>query len=202
MLRLVLICYEDMPLIQRCIESAPFVDEVVAVDGRYIDYPVGPMESTDGTIEYLESIGVRVIHLPGVQEVEKRNAYLVGKEGDWYLHLDADEEWFGGKPEIDPEVDAYIVDLHRAYPKSPIDRVRLFRHVDGLHYEKKHYWLHDSQGRTFALLQKVGENYRGKRLEGFGIQHNELERPPLRQRDRKLYYNILIRREHPIQEIL
>jgi len=202
MLRLVLVSYNDYPLIVRCIESVPWVDEIVAVDGRYIDYPLGPMQSNDGTLEYLESIDkVEVIRAAGLQEIDKRNKYLVGEIGDWYLHLDADEEWVGGPPVIDPEVDAYIIDFHRPYPIRKMDRVRLFKHIKGLHYAKKHYWLHDSNGVTFALLQQVGRAYRGARLEGVHIDHHELERSPERQRDRKIYYNILSRRENQIEEV-
>jgi len=201
MLRLVLVCYNDYPLIIRCIESVPWVDEIIAVDGRYIDYPLGPMQSNDGTLEYLESIDkVNLIHAAGLQEIEKRNKYLVGEIGDWYLHLDADEEWVGPPPIIDPEVDAYIIDFHRSYPVHKMDRVRLFKHVDGLRYEGKHYWLRDKNGVTFALLQQVGSVYRGARLGGVHIEHHELERSPERQRDRKIYYNVLSRRENPIKE--
>jgi len=203
MLRLVLVSYNDYPLIVRCIESVPWVDEVVAVDGRYLDYPLGPMQSNDGTIEYLESMDkVNLILRPGLTEIDKRNEYLIGSEGDFYLHLDADEEWVGPAPVIDPEVDAYIIDFHRPYPIRKMDRVRLFKHVEGLKYIKKHYWLHDEQGVTFALLQQVGSAYRGARLEGVHIDHHELERSPERQRDRKIYYNILSRRENQIEESL
>jgi len=201
MLRLVLVCYNDYPLIIRCIESVPWVDEIIAVDGRYIDYPLGPMQSNDGTLEYLESIDkVNLIHAAGLQEIEKRNKYLVGEIGDWYLHLDADEEWVGPAPIIDPEIDAYIIDFHRSYPVHKMDRVRLFKHIEGLHYEGKHYWLRDKNGVTFALLQQVGSVYRGARLGGVHIEHHELERSPERQRDRKIYYNVLSRRENPIKE--
>lgn len=201
MLRLVVNCYNDYPLITRCIESVPWVDEIVAVDGRYIDYPLGPMQSNDGTVEYLESVGAKVIKAPGLQEIEKRNLYLVGEPGDWYLHLDADEEWVGHKPAIDPEIDAYVIDFHRPYPVKKMDRVRVFKHVEGLHYEGKHYWLHDSEGKTFTLLQQVGKAYKGARLRDAYIDHHELERSAERQRDRKIYYNVLSRRENRIEEV-
>jgi len=203
MLRLVMVCYCDYPLVCKAVESVPFVDEIFCVDGRYIDYPLGPMQSNDGTLEYLQSIDkVNLLLRPGFTEIDKRNEYLIGGEGDWYLHLDADEEWVGPAPVIDPEVDAYIIDFHRPYPIRKMDRVRLFKHVKGLHYAKKHYWLHDEQGVTFALLQQVGRAYRGTRLEGVYIDHHELERSPERQRDRKIYYNVLSRRENQIEESL
>ena len=203
MLRLVMVCYNDSSLITRCIDSVPFVDEIVCIDGRYIDYPIGPMQSNDGTIEYLESIDkVNLILRPGLTEIDKRNEYLIGSVGDWYLHLDADEEWVGIPPTIDPDIDAYIVDFHRPYPIRNMDRVRLFKHTDGLHYAKKHYWLHDKDNVTFALLQQVGNAYRGKRLKDAHIEHHEMERSAERQRDRKIYYNILSRRENAIEEIL
>ena len=202
MLRLVLICYNDYPLIVRCIESVPWADEIIVVDGRYIDYPLGPMQSDDGTIEYLESLdNVKLLLRPGLTEIDKRNEYLLGEPGDWYLHMDADEEWVGPQPYINPEIDAFIIDFHRPYPVRKMDRVRLFKHVEGLHYEGKHYWLRDKNGVTFTLLQQVGKAYKGARLKDVHIEHHELERSAERQRDRKIYYNILSRRENRIEEV-
>jgi hypothetical protein len=196
----VLISYNDRPLIETTITSLlPVTNRIVAVDGRFSDFPGGSDFSTDGTLEYLESIEeVRVIRAAGLQEVEKRNQYLIGEVGDWYLHLDADEEWTG--PLEIPDTDMGIVKLCRAKPIHYMDRVRLFRHVEGLHYEKKHYWLHDGEGDTFALLEKPGNKYIAARLENNLIIHHGEERLPERTMAKRQYYRILSKRENPIRE--
>lgn len=197
--------YNDWPLIQHCVESAKWVDEIVAVDGRYPDFPqLNESDySTDGTLEYLESLSKAVIiRAAGLYEVEKRNQYLVGKEGDWYLHLDADEVWVGGRPDIDNSVDAYVVKEWRKKVTPVMDRVRLFRHVDGLHYEKKHYWLQDGDGKTFAILARAGNGYRAGELKTCHIIHREEERPVERKSAKKRYYRELTRRESRIKETL
>ena len=191
--------YNDRTTIEACITSLlPVTNRIVAVDGRFSDFPGETDYSTDGTIEYLEGQGVEVIRAAGLQEVEKRNCYLVGQVGDWYLHLDADEEWTGAL-EI-PDADMGIVKLCRARPIHYMDRVRLFRHVEGLHYEKKHYWLHDGEGRTFALLEKPGDNYTASRLDNNLIIHHEEDRLPDRRNAKRQYYRILTKRENPIRE--
>ena len=197
----VLVCYNDWPFIKVCIESIyPLVDEIVCVDGKYIDFPIGPEYSDDGTVEYLESIDkVRVIKAAGLQEVEKRNVYLEGlKEGDWFLHLDADEEWVGSL-EI-PDADMGIVRLRRSQPQHNMNRIRLMRYVEGLHYAKKHYWLFDSQDRTFCLLDKPGDNYQAWHMKENLIIHHGYERDQNRTWAKKNYYKVLSKRENPIRE--
>jgi hypothetical protein len=199
----VLITYNDYPLVCKTVSSLlPFCTEIIAVDGRYSDFPQigGSDYSTDGTLEYLQSIdNVRIIHAAGLQEVEKRNEYLVGEVGDWYVHLDADEEWTG--PLEVPDTDMGIVKLRRSVPKHYMDRIRLFRHVEGLHYEGKHYWLKDSEGRTFALLEKPGDSYLAARLDNNLIIHYGEDRPPERVAAKRQYYRVLTKRENPIKEI-
>jgi len=89
-----------------------------------------------------------------------------------------------------------------------MERVRLFRHVPGLHYAGKHYILKDGQGRTFALLDKVGNAYKGVKIkgnefEGSVIKHHDHERDGVRQSRKKTYYRKhLSPRERKIQEVL
>jgi hypothetical protein len=197
----VLVCYNDYPLIKKAVESIlQFTGSIIAVDGRYSDFPGDTDYSTDGTTEYLESVDkVRVIYAAGLQEVEKRNQYLIGEVGDWYVHLDADEEWVG--PLEIPDTDMGIVKLRRSVPQHYMDRVRLFRHVEGLRYEGKHYWLRDGEGRTFALLEKPGDNYLAAMLDNNLIIHHGEQRTPERMAAKRRYYKILTKRENPIREV-
>lgn len=199
----VLITYNDMPHIKTTIESIyDKVDMIVAVDGRFLDFPSNADCSTDGTIEYLRSLDkVSLVIAEGKTEVEKRNLYLVGSVGDWYLHLDADEEWVGDV-KWEPDVDMMISTLRRKKPKQFMDRIRLFRHVEGLHYDKKHYWLFDSHQRTFAILDKPGQGYKAGRHDGVKIIHHEDVRTPERMSEKKQYYRALCKIENRIREVV
>lgn len=204
MFRLVGITYNDFPLIQNCIESVyDFVDEIVIVDGRYVDFPGESDFSTDGTLEYLKSIDkVNLILAPGLQEIEKRNLYLTGSEGDWYLMLDADETWEGPPPQLEPDIDVYILKEKRDYPIHEMQRVKIFKHVPGIHYEGKHYWLRDAEGSTLCVVGRAGKKYKWKFIKHSQIYHHELDRSQERIRDKKLYYAVLRGRESKIQEHL
>lgn len=200
----VIITYDDFPHIRTTVESIEDkVDEIIAVDGRFRDFPGDNDYSTDGTLEYLYSVPkVRVVLATGLSEVEKRNVYLVGTEGDWYLHLDADEEWKGAVqlPDADMLIALMKVNasIHKRYPL--MKRIRLFRHVRGLHYEKKHYWLHDEAGRTFALIDRPGNSYKAEMTTDVKMIHHERERSPERHEMKRRYYRGLYKREMRIKE--
>jgi len=196
-----MVCYNDMPQIVDTIESMyPLVDEIVAVDGRYIDFPGEEDYSTDGTREYLQSIDkVRLIDGAGFIEPDKRNLYLVGTNEDWYFHLDADETWEG--PLEIPDADMGIctlVQLRSGHADGK--RIRLFRHVEGMRYSGKHYWLVDGEDRTFSLLAKPGNAYTAAPIEGKVIHHDG-DRSQERHKLKAKYYRTLVKREHAIKEV-
>lgn len=204
MIRAVMVTYQDWPLIQQAIESVyPLVEEIVAIDGAYSDFPLinGSEYSTDGTREFLQSVDkVEVlIDGAGLTEPEKRNLYLVGKPGDWYFHLDADEVWEGPLeiPDADMGV-CQLIQLRSGHADGR--RIRLFRHVPGLHYEGKHYILKDGEGRTFSLLDKPGNAYTAAPISG-RIIHHDGDRPQERHRAKKIYYRTLVKCENAIREV-
>jgi len=103
------IAYNEERMLPGCLESVrDQVDRMVVVDGAYarFPHPVGHPESTDRTREIAWCFGVEIIPLPAGRawedQVEKRNAYLVGEAGDWYLMVDADERLVGTLPEREP----------------------------------------------------------------------------------------------------
>jgi hypothetical protein len=202
----VMVVYDDIPHIVDTVNSIyGKVDHIIAVDGRYKDFPGERPLSTDGTTEYLESLSaVSVMYEPDLTEVEKRNKYLVGEVGDWYLHLDADEEWQGEIciPNADMQVHWLEVraSVHKRYPA--MKRIRLFRHVEGLHYEGKHYWLRDGEGDTFSLLDKPGSKYKAEFDDEIKIMHNEWERTPERRGMKARYYRVLYKTENRIREVV
>jgi glycosyltransferase involved in cell wall biosynthesis len=92
MIRAGLITFNDAPTIQMTLDSLySKVDEIIAIDGPFVDYSP-EMSSTDGTLEILESWGVKTITGRWESQVAKRNAYCRRiKTSDWLLVIDADE---------------------------------------------------------------------------------------------------------------
>jgi len=201
MLRLVVSTYNDFPLIKKTVESVE-VDEIVAVDGRYKDFPGETDASSDGTLEYLESVNARIIEGHGLTEVEKRNLYLVGEPGDVYIHLDGDEEWVGdiSIPYEDMLIANMLVESNLRRKSSVMKRVRLFKHVEGLHYEGKHYWLKDGEGKTFSLLCSPGLNYSAFETDKVKMLHHESSRSEERNKAKKRYYRALVKIETNLKE--
>ncbi|PCJ98363.1 MAG: glycosyl transferase [Flavobacteriaceae bacterium] len=76
------ITYNEMGYIQKCIDSIEFVDEIIVVDSY----------STDGTYEYLlNHPKVRVIQNPFKNFTAQKSFALKQASNDWVLFLDADE---------------------------------------------------------------------------------------------------------------
>ncbi|MBT8321130.1 MAG: glycosyltransferase family 2 protein [Eudoraea sp.] len=77
-----IITYNEIGYIERCLESVAFADEIIVVDSY----------STDGTYEYLKAQpNVRVIQHP-FQNFTTQKAYTLSLAShDWVLFIDADE---------------------------------------------------------------------------------------------------------------
>lgn len=70
-------------MIEECLESAKFADELIVVDSG----------STDKTVEIAKRKGARVINFPGkkLEFAKWRNFGLKESKSDWIFYLDADE---------------------------------------------------------------------------------------------------------------
>lgn len=154
-------------------------ERLVVVDGawRHFErYGDGP-GSTDGTQQIARLSGAVVIEAPAMgwrDEVEARNAYLVGEPGDWYVILDADERMTGVLPgtlEDAPE-GAHLVAICTA-GQPAVRRIRVVREDGTLRYQYTHYGLY-RQGR---LVERAGL------LDDVRIEH--AGRPGDRERDRR-----------------
>ncbi|NJB72434.1 glycosyltransferase involved in cell wall biosynthesis [Saonia flava] len=77
-----IITYNEMDYIQKCIDSIDFTDEIIVVDSY----------STDGTYEYLlHHPKVKVIQNPFENFTSQKSFALKQAKNDWVLFLDADE---------------------------------------------------------------------------------------------------------------
>ncbi len=77
-----IITYNEIGYIEKCLESVSFADEILVVDSF----------STDGTYEYLlNHPKVRVIQNPFENFTAQKSFALKNSKNDWILFLDADE---------------------------------------------------------------------------------------------------------------
>lgn len=148
-LRACVIAYNEEQMLPGCLESLqrPFVDEIVVVDGAYADFPHRAASSDDATREIAETYGVLWIPAPERgsrrrcwrDEVEKRNAYLIGNEGDWYFQIDADERLLGELPDLE-HGRVYALRIQRrggGWSWVP----RIFQHLGHTRYYGAHHHL-------------------------------------------------------------
>ena len=138
-----------------------YVDKIVAIDGAYDGFPVDKPYSTDGSIQYLESLGkVKLITTETFWEDQciKRSEYFKhGKQGDIFFIVDADE--YVENPEVLKSLGSFDVGwvaikspLYKGIYKEP----RLFAYDKGLHYAGRHHWIYDSKGDLVASHQETG----------------------------------------------
>lgn len=206
MLNLVMITYNDMPMVQKCIESVlGHVDRIFVVDGIFEDFPCENEDlgySRDGTLEYLQDLDAEVslAIVPGLTEVEKRSLYLIGEPGDWYLHLDADE-WVENPQELGTLPEADVGLCHMSWENQSHWYPRLFKHVEGMSYEGLHHRLVDGEGDLIADIYGVGQGYTAEK-HPLRIKHDRARRPADRQKAKEIYYSRLTEREKHVKEML
>jgi hypothetical protein len=189
--------YQEIGNLPRSIRSVREVfgdASFVFVDGRYPDYPEGPLFSTDGTKEIAETVG----HYMAVSdyECEKRTAGLRyiddhAEDGDWVLVLDADETitsrfaW--------PKRVGYFSFTRNSNPQVTYGRCRLFAWEPGLHFKDRHYDLYDADGQLVSSLEDAPDFD----CIGTGVHYDDSHDPD-RRKVKRDYYRVLREREgHP-----
>ena len=166
--------FNEARMIRTAIKSLSWVDRMIVVDGSYKGYPIQG-NSTDRTVPIALALGAEVILAPpGLTQIAKRNRYLVGRPGDYYVVLDADEVWHGTPDQL----------THRAYRVKHSGRhwipptVRVFKH--GARYKGAH-------NRLYYGKKKIDET-RCPMLDGVHIEHRKDLRSALRlKRDFKYF---------------
>jgi hypothetical protein len=197
MLIATIITYNDFPLIKDCIESiVDKIDRIIAIDGKYKDFPGDVSNSTDGTLEYLCSIDkADVISTINYSEIEKRNKYLEDlKDGDTVLNLDADEVLIGDIPEL--KADFGVLNLHDMVGKHVQNRAsRFFKYHKNMQYKNVHYTLYADDIMINNLLKVVNPNFTSEHITSCYIEHYWNKRDDLRKYNKGLYYKKLVQAE-------
>ena len=200
MLVATLVTYNDMPLIRDCIKSIyDKVDRIIAIDGKYLDFPGKVKLSDDGTIQYLEGLKkVEIINAVDLDEVAKRNCYLNElADGDICLNIDTDEVLNGNIPKLESDIGIIMIGEQGDRRRHRCS-IRFFRYRQGLHYWGKHTLILDSNGNLFAHLDKYGKNYTAEKITSFEFLHNNHKRDYNRVINKGKYYKILMAREAKI----
>jgi len=201
MLIATIITYNDWPLIKDCIESViDKVDKIVVIDGKFRDFPGSSDISTDGTLKYLSGfLSIELDFTYNVDEIAKRNSYLHElKDGDICLNIDADEVLITGLPKLTADIG--IIQIGEQGDRQRHRRSnRFFRFRKGLHYWGTHKMILDKEGRLFANLDRVGTDYTSEKTK-VEFLHNNHKRDYNRQKNKKIYYQILMKREAKVNE--
>jgi len=195
MLIATIITYNDWPLIKSTIESIKDkVDKIIVIDGRYRDFPGKCNTSTDGTLEYLNTIdNARVICVAGFNELGKRNEYLKHvKDGDTIINIDSDEVFHGDMCEL--KSDFGIINLH---DKRHIqDRAsRFFKFREGMEYRYVHFTLYYNDRQINTLYKVINPEFSFERISSFYFEHEWYKRDEVRRYNKELYYKKLRKAE-------
>jgi len=195
------ITYNDMPLIEKSLESVSGkFDNVYAVDGRFEDFPGRDDYSTDGTLEYLRRHEVSVIKLAGVSEPIKRDVVFdVAGPGDTVLVIDADEVLVGDVSPI--STDCCRIMISESVSGARLNYTncsRLIKVCQGLHYSS-HHAIVDSSGQLFADSAGCGEGYTISEANTFYLEHLRGSRGYDRDFLKKIYYKTLEQNEKVMQ---
>jgi glycosyltransferase involved in cell wall biosynthesis len=178
--------YNEEQNIERCLQSLiGKVDKIIVVDGAYKDYPHAISFSTDRTVDIALSYGADVIskasNCAWGDEVEKRNAYLDGKAGDYYFVIDADEELVGDLKGIDV-LDDWSIKIDRLNG-SELNAYRIFKHRPGICYKGAHNALFAGESLLTSELYPA--------IESGYIKHYIDSRPAERKESKSIYYRRL-----------
>ena len=200
-----IITYNDFPLVKECVESViDKVDKIIIVDGKFKDFPGTGYYSSGESLDYLLRLShddkFKIILISGLTEVEKRNVYLEHlKDGDICLNIDTDEVLIGEIPELTADIG--IIQIGEEGDKRRHRRtIRFFKFREGLHYWGTHKMILDKDGKLFANLDRVGKDYTSQKITEFEFLHNNHKRDYNRIKDKKVYYEILMKREAKINE--
>ena len=201
MLVATIVTYNDWPLIKDCIESIyNKVDRIIAIDGKYMDFPGISNISTDGTLEYLSGLSkIETVIATNLDEVAKRNLYLSFlNEGDTLLNIDTDEVLTGNIPKLESDIGIIMIG-EQGDRKRHLRSIRFFKYRQGLHYWGKHTLILDKEDNLFGYEKRVGKNYTSEKIISFELLHNNHLRTRDRVLDKGKYYKILMAREAKIE---
>lgn len=185
-----IIAYEEARCLPMALGCLP--DDVAAVvaDGAYEHFPHEFPSSQDGTCELAERWGAHVMRVKAAwsDQCAKRTAAFeyAATVAPVVLCLDADELLEGDVPELPEGYDVGWVWIRSSLYPEPYLQPRLYRWRAGWHFERRHHWIYDGDGRLVSTHRKPGERYRHIMLPA--LIHNMRDwRSEARDRSKRSY---------------
>ena len=169
--------YNSAATIAKCLQSVkPYADRIVVVEGRFADNRagVGPLRSSDETIEIAKELDAEVIEAPaGMTQPRVRDSYLVGKPGDWYFVIDSDEVLTGDFPKAaimagKPISYQIVIRGPLSWSPYPVPTIRAYRHIGERPTHNPGQLLIDGEGHLMDATHPDGF---GGILEGCWLEH-------------------------------
>jgi O-antigen biosynthesis protein len=118
-----IICYNRASIVETCLRSLRFVDELIVVD----------KSSTDGTREIAERYADRLVTVPWTPTVEETRAEAIALcSHEWIVSLDDDEC-------LSPDAIRFII-AEMTRPGADIYSIPVRHYVIGRHDERAYYW--------------------------------------------------------------
>jgi len=184
-----IIAYNDADMLDGCLHSIKSVaDRTIVADGAYRHFPHSRARSTDNTADVAFRHGADFIAVAESWPAEecKRNRYLRGNDGDYYLVIDTDERLIGEFPKAElltSGLEVAAIQIDRPNVGSfPLQRI--YRHQDGLHYKGTHYamWAgnrllprNDISVMTGCALLHLTDERDNERKENKGTYYRHLQ---------------------------
>lgn len=181
--------FNDVEWLEKCAASLQGkVKAIVVVDGAYEGFPHDKPYSTDGTIELARQFADIVVTKDTAWESEtvKRNHYVkYVPKNEWWLRIDADEEFRGNIPP-DLQGVCYRIELQRTEDPIGYPIHALFK--KGAH--SRIYGTHHSVWWYRSLLPKLEDL---PVLSGCKLVHHAAERDVERVKQKSAYYRNALR---------
>ena len=170
-----IITYNEVEKIRDCINSVLWADEIIVADSN----------STDGTTELAESMGVKLVQIPFNGFGKLRNEAISHCKGDWIFSLDSDERCtIEVRDEILSVIEKDECDLYRV-PKENFFMGKWIKH-SGWYPNFRQPQLFRNGKMTYEL-SPVHEGYLVHSNKDIGVLKNAIWQIPFKDIEQLLH---------------
>jgi hypothetical protein len=199
-----IIFYNGMPMIEYALQLIrPYVNKIIAIDGRYEHREGDNIVSTDGSLEHIEEY---VDHAycpfrPWKESVDKRTFSLQYAQehvdNDWVLIFDSDELFFGNWRKAWRQIKHNDLDVGWVKQFDPMGvhglyRPRLIRLHGNMEYRFNHATIYRDNTKIHELdgkLTETQEKLRAHELLPLAFLHTKMLMPKEYLIKQQEYYN-------------
>jgi len=163
-----IIAFNEVEKIRDCINSVLWADEIILADSN----------STDGTTEIAEELGVKVVHIAFNSYGDLRNQAINYCKGDWIFSLDSDERCtIEVRDEIIKLIDNAPLDIYRV-PRKNFFMGKWIKH-SGWYPNFRQPQLFKN-GKMSYTMESVHEGYISHSIKEIGTINNTIWQFPFK----------------------